>query len=366
MDRKGDSANLDFLRSVAVLLVLGFHIDLYFLQNHYFQTDTWREIQFHQTGHWGVLMFFVHTGLVLMFSLERQWAHFPGRPLFATFLIRRTFRIFPLSMLVVLLVWLLSLPVEDLLGGHFSSRPPNWTDLLSNFLLFQNISKSPSIMATLWSLPFELQMYLLLPALYWFVTRTKSMLPVLLLWGAAAFTNSHTNHLVTWGFSPLLGLITYVPCFLAGVVAFKHSKVQTLSLPSALWPVALAAITFIYLRWPNRSYICCFLLGIAIPNFREITSPWLRKGAQVTARYSYGIYLTHFICVWLAFQAMSALPMWARWIVFASTVVLFPFLLYHGVEEPMTLMGRRMAERFQMRHSFDAAGAAYQRVNVGT
>ena len=58
-----DSANLDFLRAAAVTFVLVFHLALFF-QKKRFGLD--------EIGHWGVLIFFVHTSLVLMFSLRRQ------------------------------------------------------------------------------------------------------------------------------------------------------------------------------------------------------------------------------------------------------------------------------------------------------
>jgi peptidoglycan/LPS O-acetylase OafA/YrhL len=101
MNSKQESTNLDFLRSVAVLCVLGFHINLYFLKIHYIQHDNFRGIDFHQVGQWGVLMFFVHTSLVLMFSLERMQLRYAGESLFVPFLTRRIFRIYPLSLFIV-------------------------------------------------------------------------------------------------------------------------------------------------------------------------------------------------------------------------------------------------------------------------
>lgn len=60
-----NSRNLNLLRSFAVTLVVGFHLAKFF---------NWRPETFRITdfGLLGVMLFFVHTTLVLMFSLERQ------------------------------------------------------------------------------------------------------------------------------------------------------------------------------------------------------------------------------------------------------------------------------------------------------
>ena len=91
-----DSRNLDFLRSVAVLLVLFDHLFMAAgLADRY--PFVW------SMGHLGVLMFFVHTSLVLMLSLERSEEKSSGH-LFRDFYIRRAFRIYPLSIACVVLV----------------------------------------------------------------------------------------------------------------------------------------------------------------------------------------------------------------------------------------------------------------------
>src|SRR5579871_3205611 len=110
MEVDRESANLDLLRSMAVLFVLGFHLFLFFHENHYIERTEVLKFHLWQIGHWGVLVFFVHTCLVLMFSLERQQDRAPGASLFQSFMIQRAFRILPLSIFIVLLAGALHIP----------------------------------------------------------------------------------------------------------------------------------------------------------------------------------------------------------------------------------------------------------------
>src|ERR1017187_9066946 len=87
---RGASANLDLLPTFAVFLFLvnppprHYHYD-----------------RFDGIGIFGVLLFFVHTSLVLMYSMRRS--HLTGFALVKDFYIRRFFRIYPLSILAVLM-----------------------------------------------------------------------------------------------------------------------------------------------------------------------------------------------------------------------------------------------------------------------
>jgi peptidoglycan/LPS O-acetylase OafA/YrhL len=340
MNASQESSNLDFLRSCAVLFVVAFHVLLLFEHRH--SPYVSRLGFFYSIGQWGVLIFFVHTSLVLMFSLERQHLRFPGRPYYIPFLTRRIFRIFPLSMVVVLLVTLLSLPVAYLRGGTFTSAHLHWPDIVSNLLLLQNLTFTDSVIVPLWSLPYEMQMYLFLPLLFVLVRSTRYAWPILLLWASAAFLGSHNNWMERHG---IPDFIIFVPCFLSGVFAYKLTKTLTLRLAGYLWPLVLAAITVWYLRTPSyrHAWCACLMLGLAIPQFQEMTNPIICKISQVVARYSYGIYLTHFICIWLAFQAIGSIPGWMRWSILLITTSVFPYLLYHLLEKPMMRQGERAA-----------------------
>src|ERR1700722_11379010 len=173
-----NSRNLDFLRSFAVILVVGFHLAKFFD----WQFQGLRVTDF---GLLGVMLFFVHTTLVLLFSLERQQRNAGGgAPLFIPFMIRRCFRIYPLAILVVVCAYVFRIP-SDLQFGSFHLLHQTPWNFLANLLLIQNVTLQKANPGILWSLPLELQMYLALPALFLFAARVKSGWGMVAFWWAA-------------------------------------------------------------------------------------------------------------------------------------------------------------------------------------
>jgi len=344
MDSRLQSPNLDFLRSSAVLFVVFFHVLLLFEQRH--SPYVTRLDLLHSIGHWGVLVFFVHTSLVLMFSLERHHAPSTGKAGYISFLVRRVFRIFPLSIFIVSIVTILALPVGYLAQGEFEAAHLHWGGIVSNLFLSQNLSHTDSVIVPLWSLPYEIQMYLFLPPLFLLARSPSRLWPLLALWGMAVLVGTHHAGLERHGVPDFL---MYVPCFLAGVFAYALTKKKSLQLSAWIWPLALVALTLLFLQTPSyqNAWYCCLGLGIAIPQFQEMTNPIGRKVFQTIARYSYGIYLAHFICIWLAFQGIAGIPAWSRWAILLVTVSVFPYFFYHLLEHPMIRKGEQVATACQ-------------------
>jgi peptidoglycan/LPS O-acetylase OafA/YrhL len=222
----GDSPNLDCLRSLAVLFVVVDHVSI---------TLGIPLRGLSSLGYFGVLIFFVHTSLVLMLSMNRTSQS--ERRLFLPFYVRRAFRIYPLSMVCVLLV--------VFSGFTLLSRGAVW----SNLALVMNFTSSPPAISPMWSLPYEVQMYLLLPLLFIFATRFRSA------WATAAlFVPLSFIALV----QPQLGLkwdiVQYSGCFLPGIIAYQLSFRPRFRWPWWIWPAMLLTIApiFVYvcsLRW---------------------------------------------------------------------------------------------------------------------
>ena len=336
-----DAPNLDFLRSVAVLLVYVNH-----LYDIYTGTGTKWDLLWH-IGQLGVLMFFVHTCLVLMWSLERSGLQ--GIKLFAPFYVRRVFRLYPLSIVCVLIAYIIDLHWE----------PANlWQNLtLTQNLFYTDQPVFPPILTPLWSLPLEMQMYVLLPILF-LILRNR---PIKLL--AAIWIASVPLALIQPHLGERFGILKFAPCFLGGVFAWRVMRLRDIArLPGWLWPLAIATVSMVWMTSTEKYlplHIAAFglCLGLAIPLFREI--PWssVKTVSRIIARYSYGIYLSHFAVQLYCFRdsrypyfkVIHQLPQlhhYARPLHFAlcfGLSVLIPLAFYHLLEEPGIRTGQKVA-----------------------
>jgi peptidoglycan/LPS O-acetylase OafA/YrhL len=333
-----ESANLDFLRAVAVLLVFITH-----LYGIYTGKGAKWDFFWH-IGQLGVLMFFVHSCLVLMWSLERSGLN--GWRVFVPFYVRRAFRLYPLSVVCVLIAY------------YFDARwsPVNlWPNLtLTQNLFFTDQPVIPPTLTPLWSLPLEVQMYIVLPVLF-LMLRNRSLKLLALLW-----SSSIPVALLQPGWGERFEIFKYAPCFLGGVVAWRLMR-DTARLPGWLWPLAIVAAS---LTWMTAApsylplHIAAFgiCLGLAIPLFREIPWSHVRTASRITARYSYSIYLTHFpIMVYVfsdprdpRFKVIHQLPplkhlsRTLHFALFFLLSVLAPLALYHLIEKPGIQLGHQL------------------------
>lgn len=338
-DATADRPNLDLLRSVAVSYVLVFHLLLFFGCVDVSAGGV--RAALHNLGLFGVFIFFVHTSLVLLLSLGRMRAR--GGPLFGEFMIRRVFRIYPASIVMVLLVTVFRMPVADFLGGHFVNGTFTAGNIFANLALVQNIPGLSPLLAPLWSLPFEMQMYLLLPPLFIGVRKLRSTWSAVALWFCAAAFAFFWHR---FDKNEYCNIFIWMPDFLAGVLCYRLIGTRA-RLPWWLFPFALAAVTIPYLARPALpvSWLCCFALAVLLPLFKELPEGRLHELLKVIARYSYGIYLTHFAAIWFAFVYLARLSLALQWLVFIATTGLGSALLYHLVEAPFIGAGSRVASR---------------------
>ncbi|MBS1853817.1 MAG: acyltransferase [Acidobacteria bacterium] len=331
---RSDSSNLDLIRAVAVLSVFFAHLNDIITRR--YSSLGWHFAQM------GVLIFFVHTSMVLMLSLERTKLR--GRALFGSFYLRRAFRLYPLSMCCVTFAMILSrAPQLDATVRHW-----RWTEYISNMALTVNLTYTDIMVGGLWTLPLEMQMYLTLPLLF-LIGRARPTLVLVILWVISIPVAILQPHV-----SGRLSVLGYTPCFLAGVIAWKLSLSAPRRFPGWLWPAGfLATWPFFLVAEHDNSmsyrWAFCLALGLSIPHFREIRFGPLRAAAHLIAKYSYGIYLSHVAVIMWSFGL--PVPAAAKWAVFLLTATVVPVMMYHGIERPMILVGQRVTEAIWNRSS---------------
>jgi peptidoglycan/LPS O-acetylase OafA/YrhL len=326
--------NLDFLRACAVLSVVVEH--------------TLMTYKVFQIGYWnipwmgvvGVFLFFVHTSLVLMWSLERK-------PHTLDFYIRRIFRIYPLAWLAVGVTLLFHSPLGTVDHVATFIPPSGPLDLISILLLVPNIFSGYMPVGVMWSLPYEVQMYLLLPVIYFFIRRNFSLWPLLIFWG-------FTILLCRSMFEPDVAhnFFLCIPYFLPGVMAYVGFGRYKPVLPSWTLPIALVIMWFLFMISPGWRHadILCLGVGLCLPFFHQITAPWLIRASHYIAKYSYGIYLAHTFSILLGVYLMPHAPLALQLAVFIGSLVIFSVGTYHLLEKPMIKLGARLARAAEKRY----------------
>ena len=346
---KATYANLDLLRSLAVLSVVFSHLWKQGVIFNLWSDNPRITLFWHDLSFTGVMFFLVHTCLVLMLSMDRTAEAHRGR----SFLIRRAFRIFPLCWAVILLS--LATGLTDEPGGTFLVL--GWRGVAVNLLLVHNILRGySSVIGPLWSLDWEVQMYLLLPLFYLALARFKRLSFVFSLWlGATLLAVTATQPEIP----RLFHVAIFPPMFIGGMVAYKllkgrSSALRNPALPACFWPfVVLGLFVLQGVLIGERSFESptgaaidagvCLALALAIPAFRELRAVWIVRPAQRIAKYSYGVYLLHIPALIFVLRNLPGLSLALKIALFLALTALLAFLSFHLIEDPLIQIGKRLA-----------------------
>jgi peptidoglycan/LPS O-acetylase OafA/YrhL len=324
--------NLDVMRSFAIGLVVLDHV---LLAQKIAVVGRWEPAWI---GVVGVYMFFVHTCLVLMWSLERK-------PHTLDFYIRRGFRIYPLVLVALLFAVVLRAPVGGTPDNFFVAVRPNAWIVLQNSTLSQNFFESNNIIAVLWSLSLEVDMYIILPVLFFFVRRNFSLWPLLLMWGLAV--GSARSSLEMGNI-----FVTCIPCFLPGVMAFVLFRRSRPFVPAWLFPIFLCLLCALFMEHPSvkASWPMCLALGLGLPFFHQIRFAPVARVSHEIAKYSYGIYLGHPFAIVLGFYLLRGHALWMQLGVTIVAIAVLSVAAYHLLEKPMINLGAKLAAKAEKRY----------------
>ena len=321
--------NLDILRACAVISVVAEHILLAFgVQSLGYWQVRWMGVV-------GVLLFFIHTSLVLMWSLER-------RPQTLDFYIRRVFRIYPLAVLAIVVTLLFHAPVAGRTEAYFAyAGPPNFGALMAELLLVPNLFRGYSAMSVLWSLPFEVEMYVCLPALFFFVQRHLRLWPLVLFWCLEVALCRPLFRGAAYNF------FLVIPYFLPGVMAYVGFTRHRAVLPAWLFPPFLLLLWAVFMLHPGwrEGDALCLVAGLALPAFHQIRNVMLGRASHLLAKYSYGLYLMHPLAIVLGVYLLPHCPLAVQLTVIVVSLAALSVGAYHAVELPLIRLGSRLAQR---------------------
>ncbi|MFO1246286.1 MAG: acyltransferase [Ramlibacter sp.] len=331
---------IELLRGVAALMVLLAHYQLQFAGR-----PAW--LGFSQTG---VDLFFVLSGFVF-----GPWL-FGRRVDLLPHLLRRLFHIYPLY-LVALAAYV---------ALHWAQgQPPLY--LLDHVFMLHTLSRDVAqhYNAAFWSLPVEVEFYLLLPLLSWFVRHGAGFGPLLVLalglHLAVAGLAGPLAEMGGWAVATfhLSGLLCE---FLVGAIGWYGVRQRPGPAASLLagavgggWLLALAAYTHLAAPAsgadPLRTFVAAHLgllsalgyAGITVAVVARLQRRPLHAGlVRWTGNLSYGVYLFHngaLTLLVLAF-ALQGLPLVAAALLLTLAAAGLGFV---AVERPVRQLGRALA-----------------------
>jgi peptidoglycan/LPS O-acetylase OafA/YrhL len=342
---------LDGLRAIAILLVFTAHQ----------RGDLWPA--FH--GATGVTLFFVLSGYLITTLLLREEDRFGGVD-FASFYVRRTFRIYPMFLGVIALYCVLILGL-----GMDAERRALWVENLPYIVwfpehlpFFRTTDLYPAFSGA-WSIGIEEKFYLVWPVLgFALIAKWKrARVPVLAVIAAASLITSFVDDLVY--------LSPYQHLALGAIAAVLLHRERTfpavaeLGRPPVLLAVASAALllqftagteVYLYGNLYGLHGLVLALLLAGLVTTRSAGVAWLSSPPMAfLAAISYAFYLTHGFVVngvemivpedWgrpgslLSAALALTLSIYASWII------------HRWYEEPLRKYGVRLSQRIDERRA---------------
>ncbi len=238
--------NVQALRALAALMVVVVHV--YAVESTYLPGRPWTT-PFHVAGTYGVDLFFVISGVVMIVSTA-GWFGQPGA--WRRFLIHRVTRIYPPYWIVTALVLVVFLVDPGATGVHRSARP----EIIASFLALPQPGEPLLVVG--WTLSYELLFYAVFALALCFAQRRLPI--VALVWltiivGVGAF-GSPANPWVRVAGSPLN--VEFLLGTIVGAAVLRRAYVA----PRTLFAVGGAAI-----------FAVCIITAYAAGEFEPIV-PW--------------------------------------------------------------------------------------------
>jgi peptidoglycan/LPS O-acetylase OafA/YrhL len=311
----------------------------------------------------GVHMFFVITGYVFarMFYSENKIAVIP-------FLTRRFFRIYPLYVCSLIAYLLLKLAFPE--GPGAAAQPSAYLYFVRH-LFFLETTRSYHEMfyftGVYWSLPVEVEYYLLLPLLV-YVHRKVSYSLVLIFIASHSFILLIRYNLTEGVFDIYRivngHIIGYICEFIIGIALYnlvnryrKINKTLMFGIGMSLLAVVYWHYTMYDEKIKNSSYIFIVYFGKTICSlgYAFILYPFLSLPIRNNSLFalfssfmgniSYGIYLFHHFSIMLVRKIYPSLGALTTFFLCLAVLLAIVIILHYICEEPLRAFGRRLSGR---------------------
>ncbi|WP_310630053.1 MULTISPECIES: acyltransferase [unclassified Paraburkholderia] len=292
---RGRSIELDFVRGIAILAVMGFHFHT--VHTGHAWVD-FIEYPLKSFGHEGVNLFFTLSGFLVGGLLLRQYAQ-NGRIAARRFIVRRIFKIWPAYYVLILF--------HVLAGRH-----PRDTFLWQNLTHLQNYFGTS--IAQTWSLAVEEHFYLFLPALLivlaHFRLRANALIGVMavlcaLVLGARSIAVASGNLDAAFNYTQYRIDSLLFGVMLATVYWMKPEVWRGLAARKG-WLVGVVVLLVAWLTLATRHVALdesigftlqaagfCALIVLVLEHSGGLRASWLYRAIAWLGVYSYGIYLWH-------------------------------------------------------------------------
>ena len=326
---------LDGLRTLSLLLVIGFHIRTTLPIKHYFD------------GVLGVNVFFVISGFLITTLLLRE-RRAKGSISIRSFYTRRAFRIIPMYAFTLLLyLGIGNLPSQQVLKEKIIRALP-YDLTLRNEYIPANLEVA---FTHSWSLSVEEKFYVVWPLLLLLLIRRSRYQWAIVPLTFAPLLVSCSGHLSVGYFSIMLGCS--VSLFLEALTQGRASiRDRICKVPTLVWFVIWAAGYLLSLdgSWRFASAVTTALL---LPKLL-VDDTWLSRalGARIlqwVGKRTYSMYLLHAFCLSIVEDHLIRPDSNFRYCeVLGITFVLclaVASVTYSLIEVPLIRLGRRIAER---------------------
>ncbi|MEP6481283.1 MAG: acyltransferase [Rhodoglobus sp.] len=345
--KPGQLRSIQVARGVAALSVLAFHsLD----SAHKYFGGIQVLPAFFDGGKWGVDLFFVISGFVMVLTTRKRHGEIREA---GKFLWSRFFRIYPTYWFYCLLL----LPVYFLAPGLINSSQGNHVDLLASFLLLP--SDTLPLVLVAWTLTIELWFYLVFAVLLLVPERFLPLglgiwfaVLIAINWNgpidASPFIQVPTNSLaIEFIFGAVAALLfrqvgRVLACVLAaaGVAVIVFLSTAIAAGPALVRPLTLgvgfALVVLAFAAFENRS-------GIGVVGRLSIFGD-----------ISYSVYLSHIMVLAVMGQiwqrvpgplgsSVPAIAVW--WVVTFAAALVVGYLSYRWVEKPVTRLAATWRDR---------------------